>query len=195
MPVPVQYLFFALLIAVGAYVVFRVFVRRSYINQGRLTVSSSILQLLIWVLVFIYPIVYSGAGWGWSWSAGVEEGSLTWWIGLAFLCAGFVVAFGTMAWFGIRRAFGRQVDHLISSGPYRFTRNPQILGGYLLVIGSSIIWQSWYNLIWVSLYGAVAHLMVITEEEHLQQIFGEEYIQYKNKTPRYIGLRKMTSAP
>jgi protein-S-isoprenylcysteine O-methyltransferase Ste14 len=73
--------------------------------------------------------------------------------------------------------FGLEVDALIQTGPYRVNRNPQIVGGSLLVIGSAVLWPSWYALGWV-LYGVVAHLMVLTEEEHLHKAYGEEYVGY-----------------
>ena len=75
----------------------------------------------------------------------------------------------------------------MQSGPYRITRNPQIVGGSLLVIGTTLLWPSWYALGWIALYGVVAHLMVITEEENLHRVFGEEYAQYCERVPRYLG--------
>jgi protein-S-isoprenylcysteine O-methyltransferase Ste14 len=75
---------------------------------------------------------------------------------------------------------------LISTGPYRFTRNPQILGGYLLVIGVTVQWPSWFMIVWIVLYGMISHWMVITEEEHLWALFGEEYVFYCRKVPRYL---------
>ena len=104
-----------------------------------------------------------------------------------FLSAlGFVVAFGTMFWFGLRRAFGRQTAGLIQSGPYRWSRNPQILGGYLLVIGTVVQRPSFYALGWVLLYGIIAQMMIVTEEEYLQIQYGEAYDQYCAHVPRYL---------
>jgi protein-S-isoprenylcysteine O-methyltransferase Ste14 len=107
-------------------------------------------------------------------------------LGLVIIILGFLVAFGTMAWFGIRRAFGLEAKGLIITGPYRFTRNPQILGGYLLVIGVTVQWPSWFAIIWIVLYGVIGHWMVLTEEEHLRTILGEEYMRYCQKVPRYL---------
>jgi protein-S-isoprenylcysteine O-methyltransferase Ste14 len=89
--------------------------------------------------------------------------------------------------FGLRRAFGWQVEGLVRSGLYRVTRNPQLVGGVLMVIGPALLWPSWYALGWVLLYGVVGHLMVMTEEEHLHQVHGEEYERYCEQTPRYLG--------
>jgi protein-S-isoprenylcysteine O-methyltransferase Ste14 len=108
-----------------------------------------------------------------------------------FICLGFLVAFGTMAWFGIKRAFGIHIDGLKKVGPYKLSRNPQILGGYFLVIGASLQLPSFYSLGWILFYAIIAHWMVITEEEHLLRIFGEEYEEYCSEVPRYLlALRK-----
>jgi protein-S-isoprenylcysteine O-methyltransferase Ste14 len=182
----------ALLILLGAYIVFRIFVRRDYQQKGRLSFGSSMLELLVFCVVFCYPFVYNSSGWGWFWSESAPAGTTAWITGMLILAAGFGLAFGTMFWFGIRRAFGLQANKLVQNGLYRFSRNPQVLGGYLLVIGSSIIWQSWYNLVWIGLYAATTHWMIITEEEHLRQSYGAEYASYCQNVPRYLSFRHIT---
>lgn len=183
------YISSALLIVISAFVIFRVIVRRDYLRIGHLSITSALLELVIWVLVFFYPFIYSSPGWEWFWSSGSKVGTVAWITGMVVLCTGFLLALGTMFWFGLRRAFGLQVNRLVMVGPYRCTRNPQVMGGCLLLIGSSIIWQSWYNLVWIVLYAVVTHLMVITEEEHLLQVYDTAYIQYCLSVPRYIGFK------
>jgi protein-S-isoprenylcysteine O-methyltransferase Ste14 len=39
---------------------------------------------------------------------------------------------------------------------------------------------------WLTIYSIIAHWMVVTEEEHLSQIFGEEYTTYCTSVPRYV---------
>jgi len=107
-------------------------------------------------------------------------------IGFVIICLGFLVAFGTMAWFGIGKAFGLNVDRLTKQGPYKISRNPQILGGYLLVIGTAIQLPSIYSFGWVLMYAIISHWMVITEEEHLFRNYGEEYEKYCLEVPRYL---------
>jgi protein-S-isoprenylcysteine O-methyltransferase Ste14 len=58
----------------------------------------------------------------------------------------------------------------------------------LVVIGVVVLWPSWYALGWVVLYGIVVHLMVLTEEEHLRAVHGEEYERYCSRVPRYLGI-------
>jgi protein-S-isoprenylcysteine O-methyltransferase Ste14 len=97
-----------------------------------------------------------------------------------------------MFWLGIPRSFGRQATGLYCTGPYRLSRNPQVLGGFLMASGIALLWPSWYALGWVILWMAMFHLMVLSEEEHLHEVFGEEYSHYCEKAPRYLGKVRST---
>ena len=90
------------------------------------------------------------------------------------------------------KAFGVIVEDITTQGPYKISRNPQILGGYLMVIGTVMQWPSLNAVVWLVMYGLIAHWMVITEEEHLYRIFGEEYQKYCSEVPRYLGVPKKT---
>lgn len=173
------------LLLVG-YVVFRRLVRRDYLQRGLLTPFTSYAQLAVFAGIMAFPYLFNPPQWPWLWLRAETTPFWQWLLGLVIVLLGFFVAFGTMGWFGMQRAFGRQVQGLARSGPYRFTRNPQILGGYLLVIGTSVQWFSWYALGWIALYGIIGHWMVLSEEEHLQAVFGEAYARYCSQVPRYF---------
>jgi protein-S-isoprenylcysteine O-methyltransferase Ste14 len=177
----------AFLLIVIALAVFRVVVRRDYQRKGRLTFASSILQVLIWGLYMSFPYIYNPAEWVRILSPDVPVSALVRGAGLVCIAIGLVSAFGTMIWFGLRRAIGLQVNELLQRGPYRISRNPQLVGGSFLVIGTVLLWPSWYALGWAMLYGVVGHLMVMTEEEHLREAYGEAYGKYCEQVPRYLG--------
>jgi len=180
------YLLLAFFLLAVAYLVFRRLIRRDYLRKGHLTSLSSCLQLLVFAGLMGFPYLFNPPAWPWFWRLEGTSGFYLQLLGLSVILLGFGVAFGTMAWFGLRRAFGLEVKGLVRLGPYRFTRNPQILGGYLLVIGITIQWPSWYSLGWIILYGVIGHWMILTEEEHLRTLFGEEYKCYCEQVPRYL---------
>jgi protein-S-isoprenylcysteine O-methyltransferase Ste14 len=182
----------AFLLVVAASLVFRIFVRRDYQRKGRLTLLSSFLELLIWALYMGFPYIYNPPEWASFWSRDVPVDTPLRVIGVICILLGLASAFGTMFWFGLRRAFGLEVNALKQTGPYRVSRNPQIVGGSLLVIGSAVLWPSWYALGWAVLYAVVAHMMVFTEEEHLRAVFGQEYELYCERVPRYLGFPRRT---
>ena len=76
---------------------------------------------------------------------------------------------------------------LITEGMYRYSRNPMYLGLLLLIIAATIWFGTWFGII-ISLFFIVLLniLQIIPEEEALLQIFGEEYLEYKNKVRRWI---------
>jgi protein-S-isoprenylcysteine O-methyltransferase Ste14 len=183
------YLEVAVLLAAASIVVFRIFVRTDYRDKGRLSPLTSFFQLLIWGLLIFFPFLYNPPEWVLFWSDHVPVGTGLRVVGVATVAIGMVLAFGTMAWFGIVKAVGLKVHGFVETGPYRLTRNPQIVSGALMVIGMVMLWPTWYSLGWICLYGIVSHVMVLTEEEHLKSVFGVEYERYCARVPRYVGTR------
>jgi protein-S-isoprenylcysteine O-methyltransferase Ste14 len=102
---------------------------------------------------------------------------------------GFLLVVFSMPFLG-KRSFGGEVGKLRTSGIYRYSRNPQLVGGFFFIIGYAMLWLSWQGALWASLWLVIAHLMVNGEEEHLDQVFGAEYRNYCACTPRYLGLPK-----
>lgn len=186
------YIFLALLLLMVAYLVFRIIVRRDYAAQGRLSTFSSLLQLAVLLAFFSFPYLYNPPDWALFWKASPTAPPGLHLVGFILISTGMLCSFGTMAWFGIRRAFGIQVKGLKKEGPYRITRNPQLVGGYFMVLGPFLQWPSLYALGWILMFAIIAHWMIIAEEEHLHRIFGKEYEKYCSEVPRYLsaGIRK-----
>lgn len=184
-----MFFLFSTLLLLAAYFVFRKVVRSDYLTYDHLRWPASLLQLLIFVGFMGLPYLYSSPDWPRFWDFGDRP---TWnaYAGFILIMLGFLLSFGTMVWFGLRRAFGRQTGELVENGFYRWSRNPQILGGYLLVAGTAFQQPAFYALIWVVLYSVIAQMMIITEEEYLRLQFGEAYDRYCAHVPRYIRLRK-----
>lgn len=176
----------AIALLLFAYVVFRIIVRRDYIERGRLSMVASGLQLLVFLGFFCFPYLFTPPAWGYFWVPNPSIPQGLYLLGLSLVCTGFLGAFGTMTWFGIKRAFGVSVTGLKTAGPYRYSRNPQILGGYLLVLGTSLQWPSLYMVGWVLMYAIIGHWMILSEEEHLGKVFGEAYRAYCLEVPRYL---------
>lgn len=179
----VIYLFSAVVLLSGARLVFFHLVLRDYQSYGRLGTLSAILQLLVLAGFFIFPYLYMPSNWAWDWWLNGTWNRL---VALVLVSLGMVLAFGTMIWFGLGRAFGLHSGSMVKTGPYRYSRNPQILGGWLMVLGVFIYLPSLYNLGWVLIWAVISHWMVSVEEIHLQNQFGEEFERYCAETPRYI---------
>lgn len=77
---------------------------------------------------------------------------------------------------------------LVTSGPYRHTRNPMLAGVYLLMFGLGFAIHSLsLVLVFVPLY-ALAHAWELKhiEESELAKRFGDEFLAYKERTPMYF---------
>lgn len=108
-------------------------------------------------------------------------------LSLVLMLAGFMIVVYSMPFLG-RRSFGREVGSLRTSGLYRYSRNPQLVGGFFFIVGYALLWPSWPGAAWAGLWLVISHLMVRSEEVHLENIFGEQYRDYRANTPRYLGL-------
>lgn len=81
----------------------------------------------------------------------------------------------------------RGSDHLVTSGPFSFTRNPIYLGNTMLMIGIGLI----AGIAWFILLAPVAafvtqKLAIEREERHLEIRFGKKYRDYAKKVRRWI---------
>jgi protein-S-isoprenylcysteine O-methyltransferase Ste14 len=175
------YLVSASLLLVLSLVVFRRFVRRDYLHQGRLSPLSTFLETALFFLWGIFTWIDLPARW-----PSPQVGTILKGVALIFIALGLGCMFVTIAAFGFRRALGQKTDELKQSGPYARSRNPQILLCGLAVIGYALLWPSWHTAGWVLLYAAMTHMMVITEEEHLRNQYSDEYKRYCERVPRYL---------
>ncbi len=76
----------------------------------------------------------------------------------------------------------------ISGGLYRYSRNPIFLGMILLSIGTALAAGHWWVWLAAALFALSAHLSVLQEEGHLAKSFGEAYLAFKSRVPRWVGL-------
>jgi len=79
------------------------------------------------------------------------------------------------------------VDALVTSGPYRFTRNPMYLGMALLYTGLSLaLGVIWGLAVLPVILVVVDRVVIPPEERHLEAKFGEEYRAYRSRVRRWI---------
>jgi len=76
---------------------------------------------------------------------------------------------------------------LATTGPYRWSRNPQYVGWFLFQLGFALNDWSLWCLAALLISGISLHLLVLVEEEHLHRTFGEQYAEFCRSIPRYAG--------
>jgi len=76
---------------------------------------------------------------------------------------------------------------LVTTGIYRYTRNPMYAGLTLIFLGVALLADSVITLALLPPLLVVIATAVIRREEHYLEItFGEEYRQYKRRVRRWI---------
>lgn len=68
---------------------------------------------------------------------------------------------------------GTETGNLVKSGPYRYSRNPQILGWGLALLSASIAGRSPKALLLTAAFFLIHRLYFISEKQHLERSFGE----------------------
>jgi protein-S-isoprenylcysteine O-methyltransferase Ste14 len=111
-----------------------------------------------------------------------------WQVGLALIVIGEAVRLAGVAAAGsVTRRRSRNVERLVTYGIFAWTRNPLYIGNFLIWMGFvTISGVLWFLPIAVLLFAVEYELIVRYEEAVLESIFGRDYLDYKNETPRWI---------
>ena len=85
---------------------------------------------------------------------------------------------------GFNVALGERTKKLITTGLYKYTRNPMLFGTFVFYVGLALLFNSYSALIVpiVFISYMVWHIKKF-EEPRLYKDFKEEYIEYKKRTP------------
>jgi protein-S-isoprenylcysteine O-methyltransferase Ste14 len=79
-----------------------------------------------------------------------------------------------------------QTTILVTTGIFRFVRNPTYTGLFFLSFGVWMIFPTMAFLLWVLIFYISIEFQVRLEEEFLTKTHGEKYTQYSQTTKRYI---------
>jgi protein-S-isoprenylcysteine O-methyltransferase Ste14 len=110
--------------------------------------------------------------------------------GLALTFVGFLLGLGALLEF--RKARTTLDPHgsakqLVTSGIYRFTRNPIYLGFLLMVIGLPLNSGLYWGIGLAPFYVFMMNRLIIQyEEAYLQRKFGETYTGYRSRVRRWL---------
>jgi protein-S-isoprenylcysteine O-methyltransferase Ste14 len=110
--------------------------------------------------------------------------------GEAFRLAG-VAAAGTTT-----RRRSRNVQRLVTHGPFAWSRNPLYNGNFLVWMGFVVLsGVIWFLPVAMLLFAAEYSLIVRYEEGVLETTFGRAYLEYRLATPRWVPSRPEEPVP
>lgn len=151
-----------------------------------LAVGPVLLPLVLGVLPWAVSLLTPRYGW-------TDNNSGVWNIlGLLPVIAGCVVILWCwglhLASYPVRVELALASNYLLTRGPYKFSRNPMYVATFALWLGWTLFYGSIAVLL-LSVLGAAVYSLVFVprEEGALEARFGDSYLQYKNKVPRWLG--------
>jgi protein-S-isoprenylcysteine O-methyltransferase Ste14 len=115
--------------------------------------------------------------------------------GLGLFVGGAALAFASASYL-VRRGEGTPAlfdppRRLVVAGPYQYVRHPMMVGVFAMIFGEAL----WFASAAIMLYGwlavALGRLFVAhVEEPGLERRFGEDYLVYKQRVPRWLPARR-----
>lgn len=117
--------------------------------------------------------------------------NLAFWIGIGIIVFGEVIfILGYMA----MREHPEKEQTVVDWGIYKVSRHSHVLAGIITNLGVIVMGWNLKSIIYIILWGyfvldvIFTHFYVLMEEKRNIEKFGQEYEDYMNKTPRYIGI-------
>ena len=127
----------------------------------------------LWVKLTFFPQGWIGHAVGWP----------VFFLGVLLLLR----ASRTFARSGENIRIEQPTNSLVTAGPFRFSRNPIYIGLTLAYIGLSLVFNSYWPLLFLPLVLGIIHFGVIQREEtYLEELFGQQYRDYKGKVRRWL---------
>ncbi len=171
-------------------------------------VHYAYLGIIVWSIIFperrIWPPLRKGSwkyimSWGLFFSAVIADivmmlndkspllpiDNEKYYLGIPLITVGLLFLVWGIHTLGIERTSGI-AGEFISTGPYKFTRNPQYIGDILLFLGMIVISNAFRAVSGFSLLILAFLLMPLAEELWLEETYGEAYQTYKMTTPRFL---------
>ena len=116
-------------------------------------------------------------------------------VGIILAAAGLLLVILGLSHLGRSASVGlpEEMTRLKTEGVYRLTRNPMYLGGFIICLGSCLYALHLLNILFAAVAIGIHHAIVLKEERFLAERFGQEWLDYIRRVPRYLGRVKVMS--
>ena len=169
-------------------------------REGFVAIRPSFIPPPLWMVLF------AGLIWGMAWHMPYSLSShisiLIRSIGLGcWICVGLYIDFAALVSFRrhqttISPFAPDRTSALVTTGIYRYSRNPMYLGLACYLIGWTWFLAAPEGLIMIACFMLVLRQFhIIPEEWALKQHFGKHYVDYQCMVPRWIAFRRITTSP
>lgn len=130
-----------------------------------------------------------------QWFAPVGGGLFAWGangllMGVIFAASGVLIASSAMRGFvqaGTTVMPDRPNTALVRGGLYKYSRNPMYIGLILIYAGfAALLGSVWAFILLPAFIGYIRYFAIACEEAYLKRRFGESYVAYMRKIPRWF---------
>jgi protein-S-isoprenylcysteine O-methyltransferase Ste14 len=181
-----------MLLFYGTYLTKTILLQRQGIDVNRLVKGDKpqytrLLERMLVVVTYAMPILQVVGVWGSL--PTLRIGFYHEIIGLVVAligCASFICAVIAMKSSWRAGIDSTQETTLQTSGILKYSRNPAFLGFDLFYVGVALMIPNIFLFTFVAIALIVFHLQILEEEKFLSTTFGTAYIQYKERTGRYV---------
>jgi len=150
--------------------------KRSHIpieaRLNKLERYAGIIGNLIWLLALGYSVFLP-----------LQPGTTWFYIGLSVFIIGLTLL--ALATFNFVTT---PIDQLITKGVYNFSRHPMYLATFFICLGSGIATISWLFIFFSIIMALCFYQEALIEERYCLNKFNNDYQEYINRTPRWIGI-------
>jgi protein-S-isoprenylcysteine O-methyltransferase Ste14 len=140
-------------------------------KKERASMASTVLLILLGLYSIFLPL---------------KLGTVWFYVGLAIYLVGLAMlatAFANIATTPPGLAF--------TGGIYRYSRHPMYVSMFITLVGVSVASASWlFLLLSIVMIALGMAPLAVAEERACIELYGDEYRQYLNRTPRWIGIPK-----
>lgn len=112
--------------------------------------------------------------------------------GTAWFYAGFAIWLMGLVIFmtAIVNVATTPMGQVFKKGMYRYSRHPLYISSSIIFLGVSVASASWVFMLLTVIYIFLQNSQAEAEERVCLKAYGEEYQEYMNRTPRWIGVPK-----
>ncbi len=163
-------------------------IKKTYNKKGTYTNKLLSLWFIMWAFHHIPLMLASFYG---VWPVPIDKtfalvGGL-----ILFLIGAVILPMGMIEFRSLSRSTGQDISTLITTGIYRWSRNPQFVGWFLMLFGISLAGRSGFAFILTGVFVIVIYLYtILLAEPYLESLYGKEYRLFKKTTARWIGILK-----
>lgn len=159
--------------------------RREMPEAGRISRATFALAFVAYVGVTASAF---GAAFSREWPFTPESPAVRLTGGMLIVSGGLLYGVARLQFRSFRRTWGLQTDRLVTGGVYAWSRNPQCVGWFLVLVGTGLCGRSISGLLLAGVFGASCLASVPLEERFLYRRFGPVFEEYRERVPRFLGM-------